>query len=98
MSSKTMWIARPVPGECGEEQILPIDWDAIAAGGQTKTNYQILPGDRLYIADDSLVAMDKYISLVTDPIGRLLNMSLLGTSTTRSAQTLGRSYNLRRQP
>jgi len=98
LSSKTMWIARPAPNGCGEEQILPIDWDAIAAGGQTKTNYQILPGDRLYVADDNLLELDNYISLVTNPISRLLNMSTLGTSTTKSAQTLGRSYNLNRNP
>jgi polysaccharide export outer membrane protein len=98
VSSKTMWIARPTPGGCQQNQVLPVDWDAITAGGETKTNYQILPGDRLYIVDDSLVAANNYIGFFTDPISRLLNMSLLGTSTTRSSQTLGRSYNLTRQP
>jgi polysaccharide biosynthesis/export protein len=98
LSSKTMWLARPAPGDCDHEQILPVDWEAISAGGQTKTNYQILPGDRLYIVDDSLVAMNDYIGMVTNPVSRLLNTSLLGTSTVRSGQTIGRNYNLNRRP
>ena len=67
VSSKTMWIARPVPGGCEQEQILPVDWNAIAAGGETKTNYQILPGDRLYIVDDSLVATNNYLRFLHQP-------------------------------
>ena len=51
VSSKKIWIARPAPHHFGGQQILPIDWDAIAQGAQTATNYQLLPGDRLYVAD-----------------------------------------------
>jgi polysaccharide biosynthesis/export protein len=96
LSSKTMWLARPAPGDCGEDQVLPVDWEAIAAGGETKTNYQILPGDRLYIVDDNLVAMNEYLTVFTRPIDRLLNLSQLGITTTRGAQTMGRSYNFHR--
>ena len=32
VSSKKIWIARPAPHNFGCQQILPIDWDAIAAG------------------------------------------------------------------
>jgi polysaccharide biosynthesis/export protein len=97
VSSKTMWIARPAPGGSGQEQILPVDWRAIAAGGETKTNYQILPGDRLYIVDDSLVAMDNCIGFFTNPIARLLNTGSLATSTVKSTQTTGRQYNQTRR-
>ena len=31
----------------------PSIWDAMARGGITDTNYQILPGDRIYMVDDS---------------------------------------------
>ena len=47
VSSKKMWVARPAPTECGHDQILPVDWCGITQKGQVKTNYQILPGDRL---------------------------------------------------
>ena len=49
-SSKRIWIARHAPHLPGGQQILPIDWDAITQGAQTATNYQILPGDRVYVA------------------------------------------------
>ncbi len=37
------------------EQILPVDWVAITQGGVTATNYQVLPGDRVFIAQDAEV-------------------------------------------
>lgn len=33
----------------GKEQILPIDWYGLTQRGLTGTNYQLLPGDRLYV-------------------------------------------------
>jgi len=50
-SHKKMWIARPAPNDFGGQKILSIDWDGIAQGSSTETNYQLLPGDRLYIAE-----------------------------------------------
>ncbi len=44
-----MWIARPAPQGRGSEQILPVAWNDIARGASTETNYQLLPGDRLFI-------------------------------------------------
>jgi polysaccharide export outer membrane protein len=49
-STTKIWIARPAPHHFGHQQILPIEWDAITQGAQTTTNYQLLPGDRLYVA------------------------------------------------
>ncbi len=98
LSSKNIWIARPAPDEFGCEQILPVDWEAIAKGGSTSTNYQIMPGDRVYIAEDGRLALSNYISRVTDPFQRLLGVTSLGASTFRAAQTMGRAFNtLRRQ-
>jgi len=53
-SSKKIWIARPGPHGLQGQQILPIDWDAIAQGAETATNYQFLPGDRLYIVTNGV--------------------------------------------
>src|SRR5690606_36244041 len=44
VSSTRMWIARPAPNGVGCEQILPIQWNDIAQGASTATNYQLLPG------------------------------------------------------
>jgi len=49
VSSKDIWIARPMPSDSGKETILRVDWDAITRRGATATNYQIMPGDRVFI-------------------------------------------------
>ncbi len=46
-SGRKMWIARRGPGDV--EQILPVDWAGITQRGHTRTNYQLLPDDRVYV-------------------------------------------------
>jgi len=93
VSSKKIWIARPAPHNFGCQQILPVDWDAIAQGAQTATNYQLLPGDRLYVAEDELVTFSNMVTKVTAPIERLSGILGLTNSTIRGYQTMGRNYN-----
>ncbi len=95
VSSKTMWVARPTPAEKGGDNILPIDFVAISQG-LTDTNYQLLPGDRLFIVDDNLVAGDNYLAKLMQPIQWLLNLSGQGTDMIRNMQTMGRAYNATR--
>lgn len=81
VSSLKMWIARPGRNEVGGNQILPVDWIAITQRGEVETNYQLMPGDRLYIAEDRMAAFDSAIARVTAPLERVLGFTLLGTST-----------------
>ena len=96
VSSTQIWVARPAPGGFGCEQILPVDYAAITRGGSSATNYQILPGDRVYIAEDDVAAFNKWLAKVTAPVERLLGITSLGTSAVRGLQTLGRDYNRNR--
>ena len=93
LSSNKIWIARPAPDQFGCEQILPVDWDAITQGGQTATNYQVMPGDRIFIAHDDLIALSNVIGKITAPFERLLGIASLNNSTIRGFQTMGRNYN-----
>ena len=93
VSSKKIWIARPAPHDVGCQQILPIEWDAITQGGQTATNYQLLPGDRLFVAEDELITFTNVVGKVTAPIERLAGILGLGDSTLRGFETMGRNYN-----
>ena len=96
LSSKQIWIARPAPSDFGCEQILPIDWVAITRGGATATNYQIMPGDRIFIAEDNMVALTNFVNKVISPFERMIGFTSLGASMTRNVQTLGRTFNARR--
>ena len=42
-----VWVARKMPNS--DDQVLPVDVAGIR-GGRTKTNYQLVPGDRVYLA------------------------------------------------
>ncbi|MGQ9575629.1 MAG: polysaccharide biosynthesis/export family protein [Thermoguttaceae bacterium] len=77
VSSKRIWIARPTD-QPGVVQQLPVSWEAITAQGAAGTNYQILPGDRIFIAEDRLVALDTALAKITAPIERVMGFSLLG--------------------
>ena len=39
----------PFRAPVGKEQVLPVDWTGITRHGKSETNYQLLPGDRLYV-------------------------------------------------
>ena len=93
LSSKTIFIARPGPANLGVEQHLPVDWDGIARGAMTATNYQILPGDRVFIVEDTMVAGTNQLAKMLAPLERLFGVIGLGANTVRGTQTLGRSYN-----
>ena len=80
VSSKQIWIARPtdVPGKV---QRLPVCWADITADANAASNYQILPGDRVFIAEDKWVAFDTTVGKITAPFQRIMGFTLLGTGT-----------------
>jgi RNA polymerase sigma factor (sigma-70 family) len=45
---KKIWIARATPNG-GPTTILPVDWHGITQRGAAATNYQLFPGDRVYV-------------------------------------------------
>ena len=92
-SSTKMWIARPSPSNYACQQILPVDWTAITQGGSTATNYQVLPGDRVYIAQDEMVTLNTMVSKVISPFERVMGFLGLSGSTVRNLATEGRAYN-----
>ncbi len=85
-SKASIWVARPTPNNCGPDQILKVDWNAIAQGAQTSTNFQLLPGDRLYVKASPLITFDTKLAKVTAPIERLFGFTILGNGTVRSLQ------------
>ena len=82
-----MWVARPAPAGSTQDQILPVDWKGISRRGHTRSNYQILPGDRLFIMSDPLVKADTQLGKTLQPINRLFGVTLLGTSAVNTLRT-----------
>tara|TARA_R110002049_G_scaffold4601_4_gene31928 strand:+ start:177346 stop:178224 length:879 start_codon:yes stop_codon:yes gene_type:complete len=80
VSSSRIWIARP-DRDSKTSQILPVDWEGMSQRAEVETNYQMMPGDRLYIAHCKLAALDSAIAKLTSPFERIFGFTLLGTAT-----------------
>ena len=81
VSSKKIWVARPAPAGMNCAQTMTVDWRAITPQGITTTNYQVLPGDRIYIKADHLITFDNLVAKVVSPIERVMGVILLGDAT-----------------
>jgi polysaccharide export outer membrane protein len=88
-SKRKIWVARPTPANHHCTQILPVDWNAITQGGSTPTNYQIFPGDRIYVRADPFIEADNWLAKVLAPVERVLGITLLGTSVANSFRSGG---------
>jgi polysaccharide export outer membrane protein len=83
-SKRNIWVARRTPHPGQPWQILPVDWVGITQHGITVTNYQILPGDRIYVKAQKLVTIDRTLARIFAPIERVLGITLLGSQTVNS--------------
>jgi polysaccharide export outer membrane protein len=79
-SKRNIWVARRTPHPGQPWQILPVDWIGITQHGITVTNYQVFPGDRIYVKAQKLVAIDHTLARIIAPIERLAGITLLGTN------------------
>lgn len=84
VSKRRIWVSRPGPAKCGRTQIMPVDWQAITRNGATATNYQLLPGDRIYVAPDPCSNLDAQLARIFAPVERVLGIVLLGNSTVQA--------------
>jgi protein involved in polysaccharide export with SLBB domain len=82
-SKKHIWLARATPGHSAP-QIMPIDWIGLTQRGEAATNYQIFPGDRIYVSSDPWVRIDTWIARRLAPLNQLFGAALLGSTTVNS--------------
>lgn len=78
-SRDRIWVSRPAPAGA-VHQILPVNWRGITEDGDTATNYQLLPGDRIFVASYPLVRADNAMARAFAPVERALGIILLGNS------------------
>jgi polysaccharide export outer membrane protein len=87
-SKKRIWVARATPDHA-PPQILPVDWCGIVRNGSAATNYQIFPGDRIYVNSDARIRTDSALGKFLAPVERVLGTVLLGSSTVNSIKNGG---------
>lgn len=92
-SKRNVWVARRSPFRHMPQQILPVDWIAITQHGVEDTNYQVLPGDRIYVKAQRLVTVDTTLARIIAPIERITGIILLGSSTVNQIQGRGQGFN-----
>jgi polysaccharide export outer membrane protein len=80
-SAKHIWVARPNGRDPDDTQILPVNWPALTMGGSPATNYQLFPGDRVYIKANPLITLNNRMAQLFAPIERALGITLLGSAT-----------------
>jgi polysaccharide export outer membrane protein len=85
-SKKNIWVARATK-DCHNPTILPVDWCGITQRGCAETNYQIFPGDRVYVKADCLIRTDSFLAKFLSPVQRVLGTVLLGSSTVNSIKS-----------
>ena len=79
-SKRNIWVARRTP-EINEQQILPVDWVGISQWGVASTNWQLFPGDRVYVKAQRLVTVDNTLFKILAPVQQIFGVTLLGTQT-----------------
>jgi polysaccharide export outer membrane protein len=79
-SKHRVWVARRTP-DGGPPCILPVDYVGTTKAGFAGTNYQIMPGDRVYVAADPWRTADTYIAKWLSPVERIFGATLLGAET-----------------
>ncbi|HJZ53742.1 MAG TPA: polysaccharide biosynthesis/export family protein [Gemmataceae bacterium] len=75
-----VWVARSA-GTGEPDQVLPVDWCGITTRGRSESNYQLLPGDRIYVNAYPMTRVDVHLARTFGPLERFFGVTLLGTST-----------------
>jgi polysaccharide export outer membrane protein len=86
-SKHRIWVARKTPGPGGCENKLPVDWIGITQRGEMQTNYQLLPGDRIFVQAEAIQRVDFVLSKWLSPVQRLFGSALLASETINSIRT-----------
>jgi polysaccharide export outer membrane protein len=87
-SKRRIWVARR-SADGTMDQVLPVDWCGIAQRGSTSTNYQIMPGDRIYVDAKPWIRFDTKMARFLSPFERVLGITLLGSETVNSISGRG---------
>ncbi len=86
-------LVRPAPPGACCEQTLPINLAAIINAGDSTTNYQLMPGDRLVVFRDPIVRTTIFLDRLAAPFNSVLNSILQYSFTARSVKAINAPIN-----
>ncbi|HMB04677.1 MAG TPA: polysaccharide biosynthesis/export family protein [Isosphaeraceae bacterium] len=81
-------LVRPAPPGACCEQVLPVNLAAIVSAGDTTTNYQLMPGDRLVVYRDPIVRTTIFIDRLAAPFQTVINSILQYSFAARSVKSI----------
>jgi polysaccharide export outer membrane protein len=85
-SPRRIWVARKNAGHPADS-IYPVDWKGISQMGAMNTNWQLMPGDRLYVQADPVRRFSNNLGKYLEPVERLFGATLLGSQTINSIKS-----------
>lgn len=90
-SNRHVSLARPNGQDPNAMQIFPVNLPALVRGGSPATNYQLLPGDRLFVHANPLLTANNRLNQFLMPLERASGFTLLETGVISGVQGIGRA-------
>jgi polysaccharide biosynthesis/export protein len=87
-ANQNIRLVRPAPPGACCEQVLPVNISAIINAGDSTTNYQLMPGDRLVVYRDPIVRTTIFIDRLAAPFSTVLGQILQYSFTARSVKSI----------
>jgi polysaccharide export outer membrane protein len=81
-------LVRPAPPGSSCPQLLPVNYEAIVHAGDTTTNYQLMPGDRIMVYRDPIVRTTLFIDRLAAPFNTVVQSILTYSFTARSVKSI----------
>jgi len=88
-SLQNIRLVRPAPPGACCEQVLPVNLAAIINAGDSTTNYQLMPGDRLVVYRDPIVRATVFLDRLAQPFNSVLSSIFQYTLAARSVKSIG---------
>ena len=83
-ATQNVRLVRPAPPDACCAQVLPVNFPAIINAGDTTTNYQLMPGDRLLVYRDPIVRTSVFLNRLAEPFSTVVNQIFTFTLVKRS--------------
>jgi polysaccharide biosynthesis/export protein len=81
-------LVRPTPPGASKPLVLPVNYSAIVYGGDTTTNYQLMPGDRIVVFRDPIVRGTIFINRLAAPFNSVINTMMTYSFMVRNVKSI----------